>query len=159
MRAAFALWSQDVASFAGDEVTFGPTWSWPKPMQRPWPPIHVGAPATAATFRAIVELGAGWMPMGSLAHPRVGSAVAELRQLAADAGVPAPIVSLSDPGRGWGRELETIDPADAREQLKVAAAAGINRVIVTVPDDADGASAAFGDLKVLAAESAQLHST
>lgn len=57
-----ALWTQEHASFAGNHVRFGPSWSWPKPVQRPHPPILVGAPAGPRTFAHIVEFADGWMP-------------------------------------------------------------------------------------------------
>jgi probable F420-dependent oxidoreductase len=58
-----ALWTQDEASFSGDYVNFEPSWSWPKPVQRPHPPIVVGASATELHFRHIVEYGDAWMPI------------------------------------------------------------------------------------------------
>src|SRR3954447_141938 len=42
-----ALWAQETASFAGEYVNFTESWSWPKPVQRPNPPILLGAKLTA----------------------------------------------------------------------------------------------------------------
>src|SRR5438552_4243074 len=36
------LWADDVAGFEGEFVRFTPSWSWPKPVQKPWPPVLVG---------------------------------------------------------------------------------------------------------------------
>jgi probable F420-dependent oxidoreductase len=58
-----ALWTDDEASFTGEYVNFEPSWSWPKPMQRPHPPIIVGASAIELHFRHIVEYGDAWMPI------------------------------------------------------------------------------------------------
>jgi probable F420-dependent oxidoreductase len=57
------LWSADEAEFHGDHVDFGPSWAWPKPVQRPHPPIIFGAAATKVHIEHILEYGDGWMPM------------------------------------------------------------------------------------------------
>jgi probable F420-dependent oxidoreductase len=57
-----ALWTEDVAEFDGEHVKFPPSWSWPKPLQSPHPPIFLGAPAGPKTFSHVVELCDGWMP-------------------------------------------------------------------------------------------------
>ena len=44
------LWTKDEASFDGDHVRFSPTWQWPKPVQRPGPPILVGGAAGPKLF-------------------------------------------------------------------------------------------------------------
>ncbi len=58
-----ALWTHDEASFSGEHVRFGPTWSWPKPTQ-PRLPVLIGGAAGPRTFAQIAELGDGWMPHG-----------------------------------------------------------------------------------------------
>ena len=58
-----ALWSQDVAEFHGQYVDFEPSWAWPKPMQKPHPPIVIGASPSDLHFRHIVEYGDVWMPI------------------------------------------------------------------------------------------------
>ncbi len=62
--AMHALWGQDEASFAGEYVSFGPSWSWPKPVQRPRLRTLVGGGAGPKLFGAIAEYGDGWMPIG-----------------------------------------------------------------------------------------------
>jgi probable F420-dependent oxidoreductase len=57
------LWGDDVASYDGDFVRFGPTWSWPKPVQQPHPPILMGGAGGPVTFRHVVEYCDGWMPI------------------------------------------------------------------------------------------------
>ena len=37
-----ALWTQDEAAFHGEMVNFDPVWSYPKPAQKPHPPILLG---------------------------------------------------------------------------------------------------------------------
>lgn len=79
-----AIWTQDEAEFHGDYVRFGPLWSWPKPVQRPHPPVLVGG-SGPRTFDRVLEYGDGWFPIArgpvDLAGP-----IAELQRRAADAG-------------------------------------------------------------------------
>jgi probable F420-dependent oxidoreductase len=80
-----ALWRDDEASFAGEHVSFGPSWSWPKPAQRdgagrPFVPVLVGGGAGPKVFAAVAEYGDGWIPIGgagmTAALPQVREAVA-----------------------------------------------------------------------------------
>jgi probable F420-dependent oxidoreductase len=57
------LWTKDEASFRGTYVNFEPSWFWPKPVQKPHPPIILGASPKDLHFRHIVEFGDGWMPI------------------------------------------------------------------------------------------------
>ena len=56
-----AIWTEDAASFAGEFVNFDPIWSWPKPAQRPHPPILVGGNGAKVVER-VLEYGDAWMP-------------------------------------------------------------------------------------------------
>ena len=59
-----ALWTADVAGFEGEFVRFEPSWSWPKPVQQPHPPVFLGGAAGPILFRHLVEWADGWMPIG-----------------------------------------------------------------------------------------------
>ncbi|GLX02574.1 hypothetical protein Misp02_66600 [Microtetraspora sp. NBRC 16547] len=52
-----ALWRDDVACFAGEFVRFGPSWSWPKPVQCPGPPVFIGGASGPKLFQAVAEYG------------------------------------------------------------------------------------------------------
>jgi len=56
-----ALWTREEASFHGRFVNFDPVWSWPKPKQRPHPPILLGGESDY-TLRRIVDYCDGWIP-------------------------------------------------------------------------------------------------
>ncbi len=56
-----ALWTQEEAAYHGKFVNFDPVWSYPKPKQRPHPPILLGG-ETDYTLRRIVEYCDGWIP-------------------------------------------------------------------------------------------------
>ena len=57
-----SLWSEDVASFSGEHVSLEPSWAWPKPSQKPHPPIFLGAPLGPKSLLHLVEFCDGWMP-------------------------------------------------------------------------------------------------
>jgi alkanesulfonate monooxygenase SsuD/methylene tetrahydromethanopterin reductase-like flavin-dependent oxidoreductase (luciferase family) len=78
------LWTKDEAEFHGEYVNFEKSWSWPKPLQQPHPPIVIGASPTPLHFRHIVEYGDVWMPIEG--RFEVDDKWVELRQMAADAG-------------------------------------------------------------------------
>ena len=70
-----ALWTQEEAEYHGELVDFDPVWSYPKPKQRPHPPILLGG-ETDYTLRRIVEYCDGWIrvrsPASQRATPRRG---------------------------------------------------------------------------------------
>jgi alkanesulfonate monooxygenase SsuD/methylene tetrahydromethanopterin reductase-like flavin-dependent oxidoreductase (luciferase family) len=49
-----ALWTQEEAEFHGEHVNFDPVWQYPKPKQKPHPPILLGG-ETDHTVRRVVE--------------------------------------------------------------------------------------------------------
>ena len=55
------LWSKEAGSYDGEFAKFSPSWSWPKPVQKPNPPILLGG-ETDHTLRRIVEYCDGWLP-------------------------------------------------------------------------------------------------
>lgn len=58
------LWSDEEATFDGEFVRLAPSWSWPKPVQRPNPPVLIGGGGGPRLFEAIAEYGDGWIPIG-----------------------------------------------------------------------------------------------
>ncbi len=61
--ACIELWTKDEASFAGKYVNFEPSWSWPKPVQRPHPPIVLGGAPSDVLIKHLAEFGDAWMPI------------------------------------------------------------------------------------------------
>ena len=59
-----SLWTEEEASYSGDFVNFGPTWCWPKPAQKPHPPVIIGG-ETDYTINRVIEFGDGWLPRAS----------------------------------------------------------------------------------------------
>jgi probable F420-dependent oxidoreductase len=61
VEAMKAIWSEDEASYHGAHVHFDRIWSWPKPAQRPHPPVLVGGNGPTVTDR-VLAFGDAWMP-------------------------------------------------------------------------------------------------
>ena len=65
VKAMQALWAADEASYEGEFTSFEPSWSWPKPVQKPHPPILLGG-ESVHTMRRIMDFCSGWFPRGPL---------------------------------------------------------------------------------------------
>jgi probable F420-dependent oxidoreductase len=79
VEAMKAIWSQEEASYAGDHVSFERIWSWPKPAQKPHPPVIVGGNGPTVTDR-VKAFGDAWMP--NYARNRILDRAAELKATA-----------------------------------------------------------------------------
>ncbi len=93
-----ALWTEDEAGFSGRWYDFDGAWSFPKPVQRPHPPVYCGAGGRLGTAQA-AAWGDGWAPV-DLALGDVAKRVRRFRDAVADAGrgpVPVTIVTFGDP--------------------------------------------------------------
>jgi probable F420-dependent oxidoreductase len=55
------IWTRDEARFHGEFVNFDKIWSYPKPIQKPHPPILMGGEGPT-TFDRVIEFCDGWMP-------------------------------------------------------------------------------------------------
>jgi probable F420-dependent oxidoreductase len=64
MLAMQALWSQEVAGYAGEFVHFEPSWMWPKPVQQPRPSVLIGGGPGRTLFAHVAEYADGWIPIG-----------------------------------------------------------------------------------------------
>jgi probable F420-dependent oxidoreductase len=82
VEAMQAIWSQDEASYHGKYVDFDRIWSWPKPLQRPHPPILIGGNGPKALDR-VLAYGDGWLPEY---EPNLFDRITELRQRALELG-------------------------------------------------------------------------
>jgi probable F420-dependent oxidoreductase len=71
-----AIWSEDEASFEGEHVSFERIWSWPKPAQKPHPPILVGGYGPTVLDR-VLAFGDAWFP--NYGPPDLLERIGELR--------------------------------------------------------------------------------
>src|SRR6266545_2342577 len=87
------IWTEDEAEYHGNFVNFDPIWSWPKPAQRPHPPVLLGG-ESGYTLQRVVDLCDGWFPRARN-HEAVMSALKDLRARAAKAGRDMKTISIS----------------------------------------------------------------
>ncbi|MGD2101019.1 MAG: LLM class F420-dependent oxidoreductase [Acidimicrobiia bacterium] len=113
-----ALWTQDEAAFEGEMLRLEPSWAWPKPAQKPHPPIVMGAAPGPKTLADIVEYCDGWIPLASR-HDVVGQ-VARVREAIADAGRDPDAFEVT----AQGAKLEHLD---------TLAEAGVDRALFNLP--------------------------
>jgi len=106
VQAMQAIWTQDEASYAGRFVNFDRIWSWPKPVQRPWPPVLIGGGGPTVLDR-VLAWADGWFPQW---HDReLFSRIAEL-EARADRPIEVQVLSVPpDP-----RALEQLANAGVR---------------------------------------------
>jgi probable F420-dependent oxidoreductase len=119
VEAMRAIWTQNEASYRGRYVAFERIWCYPKPAQRPHPPILVGGDGPTVLDR-VLAFGDGWFP-GYTGDPAIFRRIAELQ-----ARAPRPI------------EVQvTWTPADPRvlENLRDA---GVRRAVHWVPPGSRG---------------------
>jgi probable F420-dependent oxidoreductase len=109
------IWTHDAAEYHGQFVSFDPVWSWPKPVQRPHPPILVGGSGPRVLAR-VLAYGDVWIPNYDA---KVLERAAELRARAADLGKAVDVYVMSMP----------VDP----KVLESLERAGIARAMVWLP--------------------------
>jgi len=129
VEAVKAIWTQDEAEYHGEMVDFGPMWCWPKPVQKPHPPVLLGGNGENVLKR-LVAYADEWMPNRGAALQRIP----ELREMAQAAG--------------RGHIPVTFYPRDTAADIERAAEAGVERCIWYVP--ADGRAPALTKLNELA---------
>ena len=118
------IWTKPKAEFHGKYVDFEPIMAWPKPVQKPHPPIHVGGGFPNGARRAIAY-GDGWMPIHG--RDEIAARLPEFRRMAEDAG--------RDPA---SLEVSVFGARPERKLLDELAAAGVQRAIFGLaPEPAD----------------------
>jgi probable F420-dependent oxidoreductase len=116
VEAMKAIWTHDEAEYHGEMVDFGPIWCWPKPVQKPHPPVILGG-SGPNILKRVVRYGDGWMPN----RGDILGRLEELRELARAAGrqdIPV-----------------TVYPKPAAADIEQYAGAGIQRCIYYLPPD------------------------
>ncbi|MDE2516077.1 MAG: LLM class F420-dependent oxidoreductase [Rhodospirillales bacterium] len=86
IEAMVAIWTQSKAEYHGKYVDFDPIMAWPKPVQKPHPPILVGGVFPQAARRAIAY-GNGWCPLaGRAGAGELADMIGGFRAMATEAG-------------------------------------------------------------------------
>ena len=116
------IWTQEAAEYHGQFINFDPIWAWPKPVQKPHPPVLLGGHGRH-TLQRVVDFCDGWFPLG-LRGESIFTELADLKARAAHAG----------------RDMKTIDvtvyslPAE-QATLDRFRAAGANRAVLRLPSE------------------------
>ena len=131
-----ALWTEPESHFDGTYVKFPPVWSYPKPVQRPHPPILIGGELEKAAER-IAEYGDGWLPRYIMADP---------------SGIEAGRQRIAARMRERGRNPDRLDVTlfgckPDREIMRRFHDAGVTRILfVLMPEAPDAAVRRLEDL-------------
>lgn len=113
------IWTKDEASYHGEHVSFDALWSWPKPVQKPHPPILLGS-GSARGRQRVVDYCDGWMPIAG--RDDVLAGIADLRVRADKAGRDPQSISITIFGA-----------PTATERVDEYRAAGVERVVFGLP--------------------------
>ncbi len=101
MLAMRRLWEDEEAAFDGEHVSFSPSWSWPKPVQRPLP-VLIGGAAGPILFNHVAEYADGWIPIGGgglrQALPLLHEAMAEAGRDPSTLEI-VPVAVIPEPGK------------------------------------------------------------
>ena len=116
------IWTKAEAEFHGKYVNFDPMWSYPKPVQKPYPPILMGGAGPHARQRA-VDFDGHWIPIGGRAYSEpIAESMADFRSRAEKAGRDPATLTVT---------LFGVAPDEAK--LAALRDAGVTRAVFFVP--------------------------
>lgn len=113
------IWTKEKAEYRGDIVGFDPIFAWPKPVQKPHPPVIVGGGWPQAARRAI-RYGDGWLPIVSA--DGLAKIMPEYERMVREAGRDPSAVPIT----AWHGKFEP-------EAVKRFQDLGVVRVVTTLP--------------------------
>jgi probable F420-dependent oxidoreductase len=108
-----AIWTQDEASYHGELVSFDRIWSWPKPAQRPHPPVLVGGNGPTVLDR-VLAFGDAWLPNYVRGADEIVPRAEELRSRAERAAGPGRVGAAAGRRRSPGGPLGPVRGAADR---------------------------------------------
>ena len=115
------IWTQTKPEYHGEFVNFDPMMTWPKPVQKPHPPILIGGAFPYSARRAI-RYGDGWMPqLTEKMQTPFAQQIPAFRQMAEEAGRDPETLSISV----WGRQPNM-------EEIEGYEALGVERVCTSL---------------------------
>jgi probable F420-dependent oxidoreductase len=121
IEAMKAIWTDDEASYHGEFVNFDRIWSWPKPAQRPHPPVLVGGDGPTVVER-VLAFGDAWFP-----HLARGADVIErVEDLRSRADRPIEVSMMGVPADA--AMLERLQRIGARRAVHWIPSAGLAQV-------------------------------
>ena len=122
VEAMKTIWTKSKPEYTGELVKFPPMMTWPKPVQKPHPPVLVGGAFPYGARRAIAY-GDGWVPHARRpAYGDVLGKLPEFRAMAAEAG--------RDPAT---LPITVFGVAEDADLIKRYRDAGVARIIFNLP--------------------------
>ncbi|HVH77668.1 MAG TPA: LLM class F420-dependent oxidoreductase [Stellaceae bacterium] len=118
------IWTKERAEYHGEMVDFPEMMAWPKPVQKPWPPILVGGAYPHAARRAI-RYGDGWCPIGGRPGADPLEMLQPFRDMAKEAG--------RDPN---SLPVTLFNPPEDADQMQRWRDRGVARAVVMLRTDA-----------------------
>jgi probable F420-dependent oxidoreductase len=113
------IWTKDEAEYHGEIIKFDPIFAWPKPVQKPYPPILVGGGFPQGARRAI-RYGNGWLPI--IGANDLAALMPKYQAMAQEAGRDIADVPIS----AWHPRFDT-DTVKRFQDL------GVVRLVTTLP--------------------------
>lgn len=122
------IWANEEAAFHGEHIHFDSIWSWPKPLQRPHPPIVLGGESDH-TLRRVIKHCDGWLPRAR--NPEtVVRGIARLNELAEEADRDPESISVN-----------VFAPRPDAELIDRFKSMGVARIVLWLPpEDRDAVS-------------------
>jgi probable F420-dependent oxidoreductase len=120
IEAMRAIWTRSKPEYHGHFVDFGPMMTWPKPIQKPHPPVLVGGGLPYGARRALAY-GDGWVPHAHRPTYRLLDKLPEYRDMEKAAGRTLPITAFGaeHDAAAWPAYLE----------------AGIERIVISIDSE------------------------
>jgi alkanesulfonate monooxygenase SsuD/methylene tetrahydromethanopterin reductase-like flavin-dependent oxidoreductase (luciferase family) len=125
IEAMQAIWTQEEPEYHGEFVNFDKMKQWPKPSQKPYPPIIVGGAFPYAARRAI-RYGDGWIPRNDWLDRDGIGVLDQFRDMARAAG--------RDPA---SLPISLFRVPDDIERLSFHQKVGIDRVVFSLPAETE----------------------
>jgi probable F420-dependent oxidoreductase len=125
IEAMKAIWSENKAEYHGDIVDFPTMMTWPKPVQKPHPPVILGGAFPWAARRA-VRYGDGWYPNAAAGNPE--EYMPAFRKMAQEAGRDPASLSVTLGGAP--------EDADKLKRFRDLGAARVNVTLMSEKPDA-----------------------
>lgn len=124
------LWTKDESSYAGEFVNFPAVRLFPKPVQKPYPPILLGAHDPKYAVKRVARYADGWCP-GNLSPEQAKESIPEIKRLAKEAGRDPDSLEFSTllMAQDGGPTLETMQEYEE---------AGVSRLVVLAWEAASG---------------------
>jgi probable F420-dependent oxidoreductase len=135
LEAMQALWTQEEATYQGEYVKFDRAWSYPKPVQRPHPPILLGVFDSRLGRARVARHAQGWIPI-SFDLERTERSMADVRnRMEALGRDPAQLTT----------SILLLAPGTDEDMVRKALDCGADRVILRIPTENEAKVLEFMD--------------